>query len=142
MQVTGVANLKTLNLLYDMTDVVVYGNTNYPIIKFGSRGEDVLRLQKELRQLYYFNYEPTGYFGRITEKAVKKFQSNNKLTADGIVRRNTWNLLDELYAPLANCDKEENIVLGTYIVEKGDTLYGIARRYNTTVDEIKKFNNL
>ena len=30
----------------------------------------------------------------------------------------------------------------TYIVQKGDTLYSIARTYNTTVDEIKRLNNL
>ena len=30
----------------------------------------------------------------------------------------------------------------TYTVKKGDTLYSIARTYNTTPDEIKKINNL
>ena len=30
----------------------------------------------------------------------------------------------------------------TYIVEKGDTLYSIANRFNTTVDELTKLNNL
>ncbi len=30
----------------------------------------------------------------------------------------------------------------TYIVEKGDTLYGIANKFNVTVDELKKANNL
>ena len=30
----------------------------------------------------------------------------------------------------------------TYIVKKGDTIYSIARVYNTTVDNIKKLNNL
>ena len=30
----------------------------------------------------------------------------------------------------------------TYTVKSGDTLYGIARTYNTTVDAIKKLNNL
>ena len=30
----------------------------------------------------------------------------------------------------------------TYVVKAGDTLYSIAREFNTTVDEIKKLNNL
>jgi len=34
--------------------------------------------------------------------------------------------------------KEEN----SYIVQKGDSLYQIAKKYNTTVDELKKVNNL
>lgn len=31
---------------------------------------------------------------------------------------------------------------GTYIVVKGDNLYSIAKRFDTTVDELKKLNNL
>ncbi len=31
---------------------------------------------------------------------------------------------------------------GGYVVKSGDTLYGIASKFNTTVDEIKKLNNL
>lgn len=34
---------------------------------------------------------------------------------------------------------EENI---SYIVQKGDNLYSIARKYDTTVNEIKRYNNL
>ena len=30
----------------------------------------------------------------------------------------------------------------TYTVKKGDNLYSVARKYNTTVDAIKKKNNL
>ena len=30
----------------------------------------------------------------------------------------------------------------TYIVKKGDTLYSIAKNYNTSVNNIKKINNL
>lgn len=30
----------------------------------------------------------------------------------------------------------------TYVVKAGDTLYKIAQKYGTTVDELKKLNNL
>ena len=30
----------------------------------------------------------------------------------------------------------------TYVVKSGDTLYSIAREFNTTVDKLKELNNL
>ena len=38
--------------------------------------------------------------------------------------------------------KSNNTVITTYIVKKGDSLYSIAKKYNTTVDNLKKKNNL
>ena len=37
-------------------------------------------------------------------------------------------------------EKETN--KGTYIVQRGDTLYSIGRRFNISVDELKRINNL
>jgi N-acetylmuramoyl-L-alanine amidase len=34
------------------------------------------------------------------------------------------------------------VINDTYIVKKGDTLYGIAKKYGLSVDELKKYNNL
>lgn len=36
----------------------------------------------------------------------------------------------------------EGITENTYVVQSGDSLYSIARRFNTTVDELKRLNNL
>ena len=38
--------------------------------------------------------------------------------------------------------KEETQAINTYIVQKGDNLYSIANKYSTSVDELKKLNNL
>ncbi len=49
---------------------------------------------------------------------------------------NTLSIGQILKIPAAN----NNYI--TYIVNSGDTLYAIARRFNTTVDAIKTLNNL
>lgn len=40
----------------------------------------------------------------------------------------------------SNIEKEENTI--SYTVQKGDSLYSIARKYDTTIDRIKDLNNL
>ena len=54
------------------------------ILKVGSKGEDVKKLQAKL------GLGADGVFGSGTEVAVKKWQSSNGLTADGIVGEGTW----------------------------------------------------
>lgn len=53
-------------------------------LKLGSRGTDVITLQKKL------NLHQDGIFGPLTEEAVKEFQKSNGLTVDGIVGAKTW----------------------------------------------------
>ena len=55
------------------------------ILKIGSKGDDVKKLQSKL------GLNADGVFGPGTETAVKKWQSSNGLTADGIVGEGTWN---------------------------------------------------
>jgi len=47
-------------------------------------GEDVAEVQRALKGAG-FNLEPDGIFGRNTEAAVRRFQSREGLTSDGIV---------------------------------------------------------
>lgn len=57
------------------------------ILKKGSRGADVVKLQKTLNAKYpaYSKLSADGIFGAGTEAVVKEFQRRSKLTADGIV---------------------------------------------------------
>ena len=54
------------------------------LLKKGSRGNDVKTLQRILHL-----YED-GIFGAMTEEAVKEYQRQNGLIADGIVGDKTW----------------------------------------------------
>ncbi|MFW9258812.1 peptidoglycan-binding protein [Nostoc sp. CALU 546] len=65
----------------------------YPTLSQGNTGAAVTRLQQRLRQLGYFNANPTGNFGQITKDAVIAFQRSYRISANGIVNRQTWNAL-------------------------------------------------
>ena len=70
--------------------------TDKPTIRRGSSGEYVTLAQTLLIQRGYdlAPYGADGKFGAKTETAVKAFQRDNGLTADGIIGRNTWAALD------------------------------------------------
>ena len=55
------------------------------VLKIGSKGEDVKKLQQKL------GLGADGVFGPGTEKAVKKWQIDHNLGDDGIVGEGTWN---------------------------------------------------
>ena len=52
--------------------------------KKGMSGETVTKIQERLSQWGYYSGDIDGIYGSRTEKAVKKFQKSNGLTADGI----------------------------------------------------------
>lgn len=68
-------------------NVIAPKPTAYPLLKRGSKGEFVRELQGLLK------IEVDGDFGPKTLAAVKKFQRDNKLVADGIVGAYSWRAL-------------------------------------------------
>lgn len=52
--------------------------------KNGDFSEEITAIQSRLKELKYFNDEPTGYFGDLTEASVKAFQKANGLDETGI----------------------------------------------------------
>ena len=78
----------------------------------GSRGNEVKLIQYYLNFLSFFNnrlpsIDADGIFGPATENAVKAFQSEYGLTADGIVGRDTWNRLQDAYFSTLNSLPDE-----------------------------------
>ena len=63
------------------------------LLRKGSRGKDVKRVQTMLNELGYTVGAADGVYGRITEGAVEQFQTKNKLVADGVVGPKTFEYL-------------------------------------------------
>ena len=61
----------------------------YTTLKQGSNGESVKKLQKRLIELGYLTGSADGDYGRATTDAVKAFQKQAGLTADGIAGAST-----------------------------------------------------
>lgn len=51
---------------------------------------DTWSIQKALQRAGYFKGNPTGFYGKRTKAAVKKFQRRNKLPVTGTVGPRTW----------------------------------------------------
>lgn len=66
------------------------------VLKKESEGDDVKALQMDLIKLGYLSSNATGYFGELTEKAVRELQRDYGYAVDGIAGELTLRLLDRL----------------------------------------------
>jgi putative chitinase len=73
------------------------------LLKIGSKGEDVKKIQVKL------GTTADGSFGPGTEKLIKEWQSANGLTADGIVGDGTWSKMFPATQP-AQVVKEDVVI--------------------------------
>ncbi|WP_078556040.1 peptidoglycan-binding protein [Alkalihalobacterium alkalicellulosilyticum] len=60
------------------------------ILRNGSKGAQVSKLQTDLKELGFYKNSITGNFGGVTEVAVRDFQRSQKLKVDGIVGPQTF----------------------------------------------------
>ena len=138
------------------------------IMRVGTSGEAVRVLQENLIKLGY-DCGPDGAdgdYGRNTAAAVKKFQEDNNLEADGEAGPITQAAIRQKIAALNNKPASTPVVAQpssvvvaqpaqttqpeqsntkTYTVKSGDTLWSIAAKYlgaGYKYPQIKKLNNL
>ncbi|NLL06394.1 MAG: LysM peptidoglycan-binding domain-containing protein [Clostridiaceae bacterium] len=94
-------------------------------LNLGSRGPDVKLIQSLLSKIGYSPGPIDGVYGAQTRQAVLRFQRDNGLLADGIVGPATWQAFEVLLNGYS-----------FYYVQRGDTIYNIARKFYTTPDAI------
>lgn len=128
------------------------GDTLYSIAsRYGVKIEDIIDLNNLQSTILSVNQQlliPNQELDKTTTYTVKKGDTLYKIantynvTIDDIISSNnlTSNVLSigqELIIP-TGIEEESN----TYIVEKGDSLWSIANKFNTTVTRLKELNNL
>ena len=98
----GVAGTKTLNAIAAAvgrsggSSGSSYSSST--TLKLDSQNSAVTQLQKDLKQLGYYYADITGKFGTKTEAAVKEFQKDNKITADGVAGYKTLQAITKAIA--------------------------------------------
>ena len=71
---------------------IAVSSFNMPVLKEGSKGEDVKDLQRLLNK-YKYGLIVDGIFGPKTKIAVADFQKSKDLIVDGVVGPQTWSAL-------------------------------------------------
>ncbi len=94
LAVTGVADSRTVQKMQDALNRRVNSSTNKQaketVLRIGSKGSEVKKLQQQLKLLGYFTYpQITDYYGTVTSDAVKKFQRKYGLRATGVADSTT-----------------------------------------------------
>ena len=79
----GIVGRNTWNKLLNL-------NPSAEVLRRGARSSAVQYLQRLLLSYLYPITNLDGIFGPETERAVRAFQSENNLSVDGVVGRNTW----------------------------------------------------
>ena len=137
----GILGPKTSEMLFA-------DDAKYYLAKTGMEGSDIRRIQQRLYEMGYIAKAEhvTGYFGDVTEAAVKQMQQNNGLAADGKVGHDTMEMLysGEAKANLLSYGDKSDVVLSCqerlkelgYLTTKPDGQYG-----NDTVAAVKQFQS-
>lgn len=99
------------------------------ILRYGSAGPQVELLQLALRRAGFLADQPDGIFGSRTQAAVRRFQRDNGLRADGVAGANTWAALEPWITGSI-----------TVTVRNGDTFYRLAERYGVSLSSVEAAN--
>lgn len=87
----GLAQIKPSTVAMICPECV--GNSARKFFTLGSRGDDVARIQVVLAREGLYAAYADGIYGPATDKAVRAYQSRQRIAADGVVGPQTWGKL-------------------------------------------------
>ena len=116
---------------------------NHPMFSFRDHS---IFLAGRSRYAFLFNYRRDDYkkWAHGLRKAGYATDKQYPQKLISLIERYNLNDYDEVVVRdgLDTVRKPKKYDVFTHVVEKGDTLYGLSRKYNISVDEIKQLNRL
>jgi len=86
------------------------------VMQQGDEGIDVAVLQQKLKQLDYYGGNIDGLYGGGTAEAVKRFQQDYGLQADGVFGESSYAVIPDLKAELSYNISRDDIILLARII--------------------------
>lgn len=105
----------------DTREMLYSGDAAANMYSYGEQSEQVKEYQQRLKKLGYLTTDPDGNFGADTKAAVKRFQENSGLIADGYIGPSTKTML-------MSDDAQGNALA---IGAKGDDVTSVQKRLKT-----------
>ncbi|MEE1043173.1 MAG: spore cortex-lytic enzyme [Clostridia bacterium] len=99
-----------LLLLVSVSASLYNNKTSDVLSKKGSTGNEVIQIQKKLKNWGYYNGDIDGIYGSKTKTAVEKFQRKNGLKVDGIAGTNTLNAMGIQSSSNYNYDNDAKLL--------------------------------
>ena len=118
---TGIADLRTLSILFSL---------NHRPLRYGSSGDDVKDLQKQLTELGYYKGKISGNYLEATRKAVETLQKKNNLEVNGVADADLQDMIAEGRI-LSKSEKPDDTNtpapnLSNYLVDDNETGVAVA----------------
>lgn len=100
---------------------------NKEVLEMGDKGISVAVIQRKLEELGYYAAGVDGIYGKTTFNAVKAFQRDRGIKADGVVGNETYNLLTSNKIKLTLDFSEEDLIYLARTIHaesRGESLMG------------------
>jgi peptidoglycan hydrolase-like protein with peptidoglycan-binding domain len=110
------------------------------LLERGAFGWDVSMLQFKLTRAGVYRWPVDGFFGTDTAQALRRWQEQRGLAADGVAGPATLTHLGDL-APIPVPPPAQSS-RAQYVVRPGDSLTAIAGRFGTTLPALARANKL
>lgn len=118
---TGTVNKTTCNTINSN-----FLNNGFSVLKKGSKGEEVKKIQTKLNKVIGCNLKLDGIYGSETATCVSNFQNASNLTKTGTVNKETYDVLNSI-------DENNGFYLTLKKGSKGELVKSLQKRLNKIV---------